>query len=34
MSLPIITTDAVGAVGDLIINQRNGFVVQAGILTN
>ena len=30
MSLPIITTDAVGAVGDLIINQRNGFVVQAG----
>jgi glycosyltransferase involved in cell wall biosynthesis len=30
MSLPIITTNAVGAVGDLVINEKNGFVVQAG----
>lgn len=30
MSLPIITTDAVGAAGDLVINGLNGYVVKAG----
>jgi glycosyltransferase involved in cell wall biosynthesis len=31
MSLPVITTDAVGAVGDLVKDGINGYVVKAGV---